>query len=182
MAVRLKYAQPFIVASTTNLQQFRGNSCFDPDFTGSGHQPHYFDQYALLYKRYLVSSCAIRVTATNNSNDAALIGIWPSNTTTTSILIPSDLLEAPYVKTRQLGGKNANNATMLSSSMATKKMRGLNVGNEDDLGAQVTTNPSRSWFWNVYALNFLAENVDISYTVVLHFTLKFYDRQDVAAS
>jgi len=34
--------------------QFRLNSLFDPDFTGTGHQPKGFDQLAALYQRYRV--------------------------------------------------------------------------------------------------------------------------------
>ena len=30
------------------------NSLFDPDQTGTGHQPYYFDQFAALYNRYTV--------------------------------------------------------------------------------------------------------------------------------
>ena len=35
-------------------QYMRMNSLFDPDQTGTGHQPYYFDQFAALYNRYTV--------------------------------------------------------------------------------------------------------------------------------
>jgi len=34
---------------------FRASSCFDPDFTGAGHQPRGFDQWKLLYNMYIVN-------------------------------------------------------------------------------------------------------------------------------
>lgn len=36
------------------MQQFRLNSLYDPDYTGVGDQPKYFDQMSLIYLRYIV--------------------------------------------------------------------------------------------------------------------------------
>lgn len=35
---------------------FRANSCFDPDNTGTGHQPLLYDEYSALYSQYRVLS------------------------------------------------------------------------------------------------------------------------------
>lgn len=42
---------------------FRLNSLFDPDFTGVGGQPDYFDQWKLLYTKYRVVACEVEVMA-----------------------------------------------------------------------------------------------------------------------
>jgi hypothetical protein len=42
-------------------QNFRLNSVFDPDITGSGHQPRWFDQYSALYASYVVVASKIEV-------------------------------------------------------------------------------------------------------------------------
>jgi len=43
------------------LQVFRANSLYDPDFTGSGHQPNGFDQLMVAYNHYTVTRARINV-------------------------------------------------------------------------------------------------------------------------
>lgn len=53
MRVRLVYGEQFTLdpgASGVPAQQvWRANDCYDPDFTGAGHQPRGFDQWMALY-------------------------------------------------------------------------------------------------------------------------------------
>lgn len=62
-----KYCQQFSVYSdsTTGLsgveQVFKLNSLFDPDQTGTGHQPRGFDEYALIWKRYRVYKVDVNI-------------------------------------------------------------------------------------------------------------------------
>lgn len=48
--------------------QFRGNSLFDPDFTGSGNQPTTFDQWMTLYNAYRVLSVSVDFTIVDLTN------------------------------------------------------------------------------------------------------------------
>lgn len=45
---------------------FRANSVFDPDSTGVGHQPAYYDQASAMYNHYRVISAACTATFYNN--------------------------------------------------------------------------------------------------------------------
>jgi len=58
---KLRYTQtstidalPYNAAMGTNINVLRVNSIFDPDQTGTGHQPLWRDQIALMYNRYRV--------------------------------------------------------------------------------------------------------------------------------
>lgn len=60
--VRLSYVDNFRhdVAqngSSGSIQVFRANSIFDPDFTGTGHQPIFRDLWASQYDYYAVIQC-----------------------------------------------------------------------------------------------------------------------------
>jgi len=50
----------FTAAVTPAAQVFRANSLFDPDLTGVGSQPEYFDQLSAVYSQYCVQGCHIK--------------------------------------------------------------------------------------------------------------------------
>lgn len=57
-----RYVQAGVIVSSTGslgIQQFRANSLFDPDLTGTGHQPYGFDQFKAYYATYMVTSSKI---------------------------------------------------------------------------------------------------------------------------
>lgn len=47
----LKFSDTYLLASTAGFAyyEYSGNSAYDPDVTGGGGQPLFFDQYAALY-------------------------------------------------------------------------------------------------------------------------------------
>lgn len=55
---RLRYSTTFSLTTTagaiTGTQVFRANDLFDPDFSGTGHQPMGFDQMCLWYNHFCV--------------------------------------------------------------------------------------------------------------------------------
>lgn len=54
----LKYAQNYnnAASATPSAQVWALNSAFDPDNSGVGHQPSYFDTFAAIYGRYFVKA------------------------------------------------------------------------------------------------------------------------------
>lgn len=60
---KLRYGSLIQLNSTTITplarHLFRCNSCFDPDFTGVGHQPLYYDSYTAIYDQYVVIGAKI---------------------------------------------------------------------------------------------------------------------------
>lgn len=65
---RLRYVDNFPITSTSGaqgLQVYRWNSTFDPDQTGTGHQPLYRDTYATIYNHYAVVRAHARIEFVN---------------------------------------------------------------------------------------------------------------------
>lgn len=62
--VKLRYVEHFTLDYVASIPEyrFRANSIFDPNLTGTGHQPMGRDQWAELYSRYIVIGSKATVT------------------------------------------------------------------------------------------------------------------------
>lgn len=75
--VRLRYVCTKTLGAPTSgtisFTQFRANGLYDPDYTGTGHQPHWYDTWASVYDHYVVKKSYITCIFTNR-NDSATAG------------------------------------------------------------------------------------------------------------
>ena len=92
----LKYYEAGInVTATTGLAGnhfFSANGCFDPNVTGTGHQPMGFDQMMLFYEQYTVVRSKISIGMLSGGAVAPRSGVYLSPDTT-SITDPNRLME-----------------------------------------------------------------------------------------
>jgi hypothetical protein len=66
-------------ASFGTEQSFRLNSLYDPDFTGTGHQPYAYDQITPFYTRYLVDEVDIKLTFSDPQGDGVYVACFIKN-------------------------------------------------------------------------------------------------------
>jgi hypothetical protein len=94
--VRLRYAEKVTVSGTGSgsAYQFNLNGLFDPNRTGTGHQPRYFDQYTAIYSTYVVTKCKWRVVLANENANYVRYAILVSDFTTTVDV--NDMIESAY--------------------------------------------------------------------------------------
>lgn len=65
----LRYVEDFSLDpgnGNSAVNVFAVNNLFDPNYTGSGHQPMFFDNYAQLYSKYKVNSATITFVCLSN--------------------------------------------------------------------------------------------------------------------
>ncbi len=171
------------VAPLLNLV-YRGNSVFDPDQTGTGHQPRYFDTYASLYTKYRVDKSKITIKAMNVSGTASVIfGIVPITILTYTTW--PEYAELPRAKTADhLMAVAQRYGAELQYGASTSAILGLtNIQlQDDDYGASVTTNPSHQWFWNVVFSTVDSSDVSIMFEVTIEYDVIFYDRNTIGLS
>lgn len=177
LRVKLKYGEawtiPSIIAGATWHNVFRGNSIYDPDKTGTGHQPRYHDQLAALYGFYHVEACAIKLTVHNATDQGALMAFIIPDASTTSAAIPStprDVIELPGSQWRHVSAEQAGpTPTVITMYKTSKQM-------QDDTRESKTpmsNNPSDSWEFVVGAHNAGVVNAGLWATVELTYTVVF---------
>ncbi len=110
MPVVLRYAQSNALTASANFagNTFRLNSAFDPDQTGVGGQPNYFDTFAALYSKYRILWCNYSFTVTPRSGTGGIVAIGLSNSTThTTIGSAENAIGLPMSKNIAFGGTGA---------------------------------------------------------------------------
>lgn len=154
---------------------FRGNSIFDPDQTGVGHQALAHDQWATLYEYYRVLSSGIEVQACNtDTGEPVLIAVLPTEESTViDSGNPDTYTESPYCKYKYMNIRGGIDTTKISHWMNTARILGVRKFDSGfDEAAPFGSNPSTGaqWFWHVLAavrtgLPSIEVHVKITYTV-----------------
>lgn len=195
--VKLRYVTEITinpVLSGFAVHEFRTNSVFDPDFTGVGHQPMGFDEWASLYERYHVLGSRITVQntlSTNSSTNAAYFGVTVYGTTgqlsTTYAGSVTGVLESKLTgRTRVIAG-NANNnpiSQILSRKFSSKKFFGKkDVLDDPDIGASVGSNPANVAFFGIWAGAIQGNDPPaLEFKVTIDYIVMFHDPFLVAQS
>lgn len=150
LGVTLKYSETFSYSgsATPAAQVYMINSCFDPNVSGVGHQPSYYDTLQAIYARYCVTSFSAIIEFSNH----AALGVYAvANYSDQNISGNSveQLTEAKLAKTVNLGNVNQGTAqrrlvmprTTLSRVMGQKFLE-----SDPNMYAAVGSNPSDQAF------------------------------------
>lgn len=191
--VRLRYSDVITLTSTAgslSKHVFRSNSLFDPDLTGVGHQPMYYDQLGALYSNYVVLGSKIRVLfspiadaiATAQPSGPFEIGILSDPNGTTSSTATT-LSETSGCKSTFLNlAQGGNNVKMLTATYSPTKDLALSA-DDDTTGATTSANPSQTWFWTVWMRDTgLSAASSLNIKVEIEFLARFRRREDIAGS
>lgn len=180
MFVKLRYVEQLNltdIVGQTLYYSFRGNSLYDPNLTGSGHQPLFFDQYASIYQRYMVFGSKIRVSITNPTSSPLNV-VLQSGTDNYLGSNYAQILEQPGAKvTRTIPPSNQVTAVIQNFS-TTRRACGLSKKevSEENYSALVTGNPNEIWYHNLLFQNAYAIGVNVYITVQITYYAQFYDR------
>lgn len=113
LVVRLRYYDTASITSTTGgvgSYKFRANSCYDPNQTGVGHQPMYYDTYTSIYDHYSVVSCKAIVRFTNTVNTPFLVGVVIDDDSAASTSV-NGIVEQSHSQSRYLTPLTGSNSS-----------------------------------------------------------------------
>lgn len=168
--------------------QFRVNSIFDPDLTGTGHQPLGHDEWNTFYNRYCVYGMKYYVCFNNESTTESLevaVQLRPNSIFATDMqTIREDTLTVYRAILAPQG--QANSMRIASGYADVAKIRGISkqrVRMESDYQAVFGNNPPISPILNVYVQNQdVLTSASCNIRVDLVFYVRLYDRKQLTAS
>jgi len=183
--VKLRYSANYTFTTDNDgiyrTTTFRGNSLFDPDYTGAGHQPRGFDQWAQLYKRYTVTGSSIALEAsTVDPARPFTCFIVPYNEPQT--FTGGDNAFSTYKEIKYCKAVISRNtgSTRISNYMSTQKIEGITkakVTSEDGYSANTNANPPEQWYWTLGAQDISPGTArDIIMQITLVYYVRFYAR------
>lgn len=170
--------------------QFRGNSVYDPDYTGIGSQPRWVDTFlganetAAPYLRYTVLASKIivniwqdpKLTGTVGST-AGLVSILPM-AGTSGVTPPASLKEMQeraFIRTRSVGNANSHSPLTLKHYCKTKALwQGMNPLSSTEFSSVYNNNPQREWSWVISAVNIISGTGIDLFSCFITVRIKYY--------
>lgn len=185
--VKLVYEDLITLAPGTTYSSyiFRGNSLFDPDYTGTGHQPRYFDQYSAVYDRYRVLSSKCEIEMINGSPTAGAIFSLTPNTEILTFTAWEQAAELPLSISSEIMPVASRYPFRLKAQYSTTQVCGLlpNEMIDEDWSALIGANPVQIWYWNVNTQSIdKSTNTQVSFRVRITYHAIMYERKDVGTS
>lgn len=145
-------------AGNPGIWQFRMNGVFDPDLTGVGHQPQWYDQLSAVYQYVTVVGSRIKVTfipgnvddTEANDKGPYICGITTVSGTTTfsAAAYPALLEDGNSVHSVIVDKQGSNNAVTLTQTFDPKRDLGLSPYDDTQ---RVSTGVSPGAAYAVYA-------------------------------
>lgn len=171
-------------AGATAVYVFNASSLYDPNYTGTGHQPLGFDQIMAMYDHYVVLGAKVTVKFAMPSGSAytvAQVGVHGAATVT-----PRTNGSA-YVETGTTSMKMVGFPSyfpQVTQGYSPKVHMGVtNPMDADKLQGQINANPTDGWYWHVFAEPHLSsETVDVFANVTIEYTAAFIEPVELAQS
>lgn len=138
------------VSGVSGNYLFSCNGMYDPNITGTGHQPMYFDQFTPLYDHYCVigSKIDVKILSGTTSTVPYCAGIYINDDTSvlTNFTQQNEQPTAHYVFVPFA----QNNQIRLTNSWSAKKYFSQNPLANDELQGTIAANPVEQSYFDVY--------------------------------
>lgn len=144
----LKYSENYTFNSgtaTPSAQVWALNSAYDPNNSGVGHQPSFYDTFSSVYGRYFVRRFKIEVQIENTTATVGLYAVCNYSDQSISGNSVEQIIEAKYSKYQTLSLPTGNAAvkSIIMPWMSSMKIMGQpNTEADDNMYAGVASNPS----------------------------------------
>lgn len=163
---------------------FRANGCYDPNYTGAGHQPMGWDQWTNLYNHYVVlgAKMTIKVLPDSDNVSPCVIGTYVTDGTTVPYSTPGSFIEAKRGPYRLF--KATDRVVSLVQKYSSKKQFNITdvKDNMDRIGAPVTADPTEEALFNIWFFTMDNTTASPNLFVSIDYIVEFSEPKDMATS
>jgi len=181
---RLRYSGSASLTSTAGAVAtyvLRANDLFDPDFTGTGHQPMGFDPLMLWYNHFCVVEAKLVVTFRNTSANFGTCCVRYDGAST-PITVIDRIIELGGAVFDDLGYlSSTNDIKQLTLRMDIAKLQGVSrkaITADPSLRGDAATSPTEVTYFHIQTWSSLAGNTGIEIDFVLEQLAHFMEPRD----
>lgn len=178
----LKYCEGYVTVNPAigacAAYVLRANDLYDPNLTGTGHQPTGFDQYMAMYNRFVVYASKVKVIAMAPDSETAdvLVGVAVTDSSTTytqTEVYMEQALTDWGVLPGGAGGSNILSATSFNAAAFS----GTSPKTNDLLHGNSAASPSKQWYYHIFAgaTNSTDDPGTIKFSVEVEYRIKFFE-------
>jgi len=184
----LTYAEQVAIAPASGAYteyKFSANGLYDPNLTGTGHQPLYFDQLMLIYNHYCVTQSKITIVINPPVPAAATITavLFTDDDTSTNTTSIQGAIERPgSVFSICQGATSMFTPSYLQKTWMAKNVFAGNPLSRDELHGNAGANPTEETEFILAMADAVgATNTSIA-TVKIEYTATFYELKSISSS
>lgn len=158
-----------IAGSGVGYHLFSCNGLYDPDYTGTGHQPYLFDQLINMYDHYTVLKSTMRVQALTTSDKPAVMSLFLDDDATVNA-VPLTVVRERIGSYTSVVNPTVGTQAKRSLSWNAQKEFGGNVVDKDQMQGTAGVNPTEQTFFCIFLAGQITDvwtlSVELEYEVV----------------
>lgn len=184
----LRYSDSFQLTTTAGAVSsyvFAVNGMYDPNITGTGHQPMGFDQMLQFYNHYAVRKARVILVAANASSTPCQL-VLRQDGAATPLTVIDRIIEMggnAYTHLDTTGTTNAQKELKLSLDIA--KLQGVTqsaLTSDATLRGDATANPTELTYAHIQLFSAAGFTAIVNFDIIIEFTADFFEPRDNIAS
>jgi len=186
MTMTHKYQEVISLTTSAGVllsHSFSANGMFDPNVSGTGHQPYYFDQMTALYDHYTVIGAKITVVMSNTGSGEDAYK-WALIINDDSTVTPTDIstIGENSSSSVKFVSQGSDVTTRLSKKWSAKKTFGGSVLGNDNLQGTSGNNPTEQSMFTICMMGIGANTITTYADVRIEYIAVWDELRDIAGS
>lgn len=170
------------VSGALGSYTFAANGMYDPDITGTGHQPIWFDQIGSYYNHYCVVGSKITVALANPVTGLIRVALVTDDNNSTSGYTGIESVSEQFSGTKILQLTPESGTKYLSRTFSLAKKFGKGLASESRFIGNAGANPTELSYYIIYNQADGGSTVSAYCTVTIEYTAIWSELKDIPPS